>query len=188
MSFCARCRRRPRALALALGAPAEQVDRYENELRDTRLEITGDDLVAAGLPESPAIGRALGDTLRRKLDGELAGREAELETRWSRAGRRLMFEVDLPRRGGRSPPARAASARAPTNRSISASSPEDDPACIAENREILRRRRREWHRSRSAMGLPGPRVEHEALGGGPGPGAYDRIGLGGPPLDEADGH
>jgi tRNA nucleotidyltransferase (CCA-adding enzyme) len=68
------------ALALALGAPTEQVDLYENELRDTRLEISGDDLVAAGVPQSPAIGRALGETLRRKLDGEIAGREAELET------------------------------------------------------------------------------------------------------------
>jgi hypothetical protein len=44
-----------------------------------RLEITGDDLLAAGIPESPAIGRALAETLRHKLDGHVAGRDAELE-------------------------------------------------------------------------------------------------------------
>ena len=43
-----------------------------------RLEITGDDLLAAGVPESPALGRALEETLRRKLDGEVAGRDDEL--------------------------------------------------------------------------------------------------------------
>ena len=41
-------------------------------------EVTGDDLVAAGVPQSPAIGDALEETLRRKLDGEVSGREAEL--------------------------------------------------------------------------------------------------------------
>ena len=67
------------AVALARGAPGEPVLRYLSDLRDVRLEITGDDLVAAGVPESPAIGRALDETLRRKLDGELSGRDAELE-------------------------------------------------------------------------------------------------------------
>jgi tRNA nucleotidyltransferase (CCA-adding enzyme) len=66
------------ALALALGAPAEPVLRWVAELRHVRLEISGADLLAAGVPESPALGRALEATLRRKLDGELAGRDAEL--------------------------------------------------------------------------------------------------------------
>jgi tRNA nucleotidyltransferase (CCA-adding enzyme) len=66
------------ALALALGAPEEAIARYFRELAPTRLEITGDDLRAAGIPESPAIGRALDETLRRKLDGEVSGREDEL--------------------------------------------------------------------------------------------------------------
>lgn len=66
------------ALALAWGGPEKQVRRYLRELQDVRLEITGDDLVAAGLPESPAVGRALAETLRRKLDGEVSGREQEL--------------------------------------------------------------------------------------------------------------
>jgi tRNA nucleotidyltransferase (CCA-adding enzyme) len=67
------------ALALASGAPGAQVLRYLAELRGVRLEITGDDLIAAGIPESPRLGRALEETLRRKLDGEVSGRERELE-------------------------------------------------------------------------------------------------------------
>jgi tRNA nucleotidyltransferase (CCA-adding enzyme) len=67
------------ALALGLGAPAEPVLRYLGELRHVRLEITGEDLLAAGVPESPAIGRALEEVLWRKLDGELTGRDAELD-------------------------------------------------------------------------------------------------------------
>lgn len=66
------------ALALAFGAPAEPVLRWLSDLRHVRLEIDGADLLAAGVRESPALGRALEETLRRKLDGELDGREAEL--------------------------------------------------------------------------------------------------------------
>lgn len=66
------------ALALALGAPAEPILRHVAERPTARLEITGADLVAAGVPESPRIGRALRETLRRKLDGELSGRDEEL--------------------------------------------------------------------------------------------------------------
>jgi tRNA nucleotidyltransferase (CCA-adding enzyme) len=66
------------ALAIALGAPHDPIARYLAELGPTRLEITGDDLRAAGVPESPALGRALEETLRRKLDGEVTGRDAEL--------------------------------------------------------------------------------------------------------------
>lgn len=68
------------ALALASGAPGEPVLRHLADLRHRRLEITGDDLRAEGIPESPAIGRALDGTLRRKLDGEVSGREEELRT------------------------------------------------------------------------------------------------------------
>jgi tRNA nucleotidyltransferase (CCA-adding enzyme) len=68
------------ALALALGAPGEPVLRFLSDLRGTGLQITGDDLLAAGLQSSPAVGRALEETLRRKLDGELSGRDAELRT------------------------------------------------------------------------------------------------------------
>jgi tRNA nucleotidyltransferase (CCA-adding enzyme) len=68
------------ALALALGAPAEPVLRWATSLSGVRLEIGGDDLLAAGVPEGPAIGRALEETLRRKLDGLVDGRDEELET------------------------------------------------------------------------------------------------------------
>jgi tRNA nucleotidyltransferase (CCA-adding enzyme) len=66
------------ALALALGAPGEPVLRYLTDLREVRLEVTGADLVSAGIPESPAVGDALVETLRRKLDGEVSGRDQEL--------------------------------------------------------------------------------------------------------------
>jgi len=66
------------ALALALGAPAKLVLDYVSRLGGVSLEITGADLLAAGLPESPALGRALDETLARKLDGEVEGRDEEL--------------------------------------------------------------------------------------------------------------
>lgn len=66
------------ALALALGAPAEPILDFVARLSRTRLEITGADLLAAGLTESPALGRALAETLARKLDGEVDGRDQEL--------------------------------------------------------------------------------------------------------------
>jgi tRNA nucleotidyltransferase (CCA-adding enzyme) len=65
------------ALAGALGAeePARQ---WLERLRDVRLEIDGRDLLAAGVPEGPAVGRGLAAARAAKLDGEVAGREAEL--------------------------------------------------------------------------------------------------------------
>ncbi len=68
------------ALALALGAPAEPILRWVTDLSGVRLEIGGDDLLAAGVPEGPAVGRALEETLRRKLDGLVRGRDEELRT------------------------------------------------------------------------------------------------------------
>jgi tRNA nucleotidyltransferase (CCA-adding enzyme) len=68
------------ALALALRAPTEPVLRWISDLRPVQLEISGADLLAAGVPEGPALGRALDETLNRKLDGLLSGRDAELET------------------------------------------------------------------------------------------------------------
>jgi hypothetical protein len=68
------------ALALALRAPSEPILRWVSDLRGVGLEISGDDLVAAGVPQSPAVGRALDETLNRKLDGLVSGRDAELET------------------------------------------------------------------------------------------------------------
>jgi tRNA nucleotidyltransferase (CCA-adding enzyme) len=67
------------ALALAMRAPSEPILRWVTDLRFVRLEITGDDLLAAGVPEGPAVGRALEETLDRKLDGRVCGRDEELE-------------------------------------------------------------------------------------------------------------
>ena len=63
------------AVALAGG---ENARRWLDELRAVRLDINGDDLLRAGIPEGPEIGSRLQRTLDRKLDGELAGREQEL--------------------------------------------------------------------------------------------------------------
>lgn len=63
-------------LARALGAA--WLDRYVGEWRDVALEIDGSDLIAAGLGQGPALGRGLEAALRRKLDGEVSGREQEL--------------------------------------------------------------------------------------------------------------
>ena len=66
------------ALAGALGA-REHVRAYLDELRHVRLSITGRDLLAAGVPEGPQIGRRLRATLAARLDGEVpAGRDSEL--------------------------------------------------------------------------------------------------------------
>lgn len=63
-------------LARALGAA--WLDRYISEWRDVALEIDGADLIDAGLSQGPALGRGLEIALRRKLDGEVSGREQEL--------------------------------------------------------------------------------------------------------------
>jgi tRNA nucleotidyltransferase (CCA-adding enzyme) len=47
-------------------------------LRNVRLEVTGTDLADLGVPESPRVGEILEELRRRKLRGELDGREAEL--------------------------------------------------------------------------------------------------------------
>jgi tRNA nucleotidyltransferase (CCA-adding enzyme) len=52
---------------------------YFERLRDVRLEVDGGDLAALGLEESPRVGEVLAELRRRKLNGELDGRESELE-------------------------------------------------------------------------------------------------------------
>ncbi|MGZ4279194.1 MAG: hypothetical protein ACXVFT_25585 [Solirubrobacteraceae bacterium] len=71
------------AVALAGG---ENARRWLADLRDVRLEINGDDLLAAGVPQGPEIGARLQRALDRKLDGEIAGREQELATALSQDG------------------------------------------------------------------------------------------------------
>jgi tRNA nucleotidyltransferase/poly(A) polymerase len=63
--------------ALALSDVAA-LHRYFSELQGVRLEVTGADLAELGLPESPQVGEVLAELRRRKLNGELDGRESEL--------------------------------------------------------------------------------------------------------------
>jgi len=72
------------ALGGALAEPrasggADDAARWLQRLRHVRLAITGDDLIAAGVPAGPQIGERLALALARKLDGELDdGRLPEL--------------------------------------------------------------------------------------------------------------
>ena len=63
------------ALALA-GTPA--LRDYFERLRSVRLEVDGTDLAGLGLAESPRVGEVLAELRRRKLNGELDGRDSEL--------------------------------------------------------------------------------------------------------------
>jgi tRNA nucleotidyltransferase (CCA-adding enzyme) len=67
------------ALALAEEPVRSRLARYFDDFRDVRLEISGGDLAALGLEESPRVGAILEELLCRKLNGELDGREAEIE-------------------------------------------------------------------------------------------------------------
>ena len=63
--------------ALALADP-EPLHDYFERLRDVRLEVSGADLAKLGVGESPQVGEILGELRRRKLNGQLDGRESEL--------------------------------------------------------------------------------------------------------------
>ena len=65
-------------LALAHGESPALRDWF-TRLRDVRLEVGGADLAELGVPESPRVGEILEELRRRKLRGELDGREAELD-------------------------------------------------------------------------------------------------------------
>jgi tRNA nucleotidyltransferase (CCA-adding enzyme) len=82
-------RRTPVEAVAAAGArgDAAAARRWIDELRHVGLEIGGEDLLAAGVPEGPEIGRRLERTLAAKLDGELdGGREGELRFALAEAG------------------------------------------------------------------------------------------------------
>lgn len=69
----------PVELVLARAAGAGWLDRYVATWHSVALEIDGNDLIAAGIPRGPAVGEGLREAWRRKLDGEIDGREIELE-------------------------------------------------------------------------------------------------------------
>jgi tRNA nucleotidyltransferase (CCA-adding enzyme) len=64
-----------------------RVRAYIERVRGVALEITGDDLKRAGVPESPALGSALKETLALKLDGFVSGRDEELRAALRLLGR-----------------------------------------------------------------------------------------------------
>src|SRR5207342_2226410 len=69
----------PDAPLFALGlAELEPLHAYFERLRDVRLDVTGADLAELGLAESPRVGEILAELRRRKLNGELDGRDSEL--------------------------------------------------------------------------------------------------------------
>lgn len=63
------------ALAIADEDPAlvARLVEFVTTARDTRLAVRGDDVIAAGVPAGPQVGRILGDLFLRTLDGELSG-------------------------------------------------------------------------------------------------------------------
>jgi tRNA nucleotidyltransferase (CCA-adding enzyme) len=72
--------RRGVELVIARALGAAWLDDYIREWRHVRLAISGHDLLDAGVEEGPDIGRGLAAALRAKLDGDVDGRDAELET------------------------------------------------------------------------------------------------------------
>lgn len=73
-------RRDPVELILARAMGADWLDRYLVSWRKVELEIDGDDLIAAGIEQGPAIGRGLRAARHKKLEGEIQDREEELAT------------------------------------------------------------------------------------------------------------
>lgn len=70
----------PAELLLAAAAGATWIGEDLARWRSTALAIGGEDLIAAGIPEGPAVGAGLRGALERKLDGGLSGgRDGELE-------------------------------------------------------------------------------------------------------------
>ena len=76
----------PVTLAHARALGGAWLDEYVSVWRHERLEISGADLLAAGVPEGPAVGAGLAAALRAKLDGEAPGREAQLQIALRAAG------------------------------------------------------------------------------------------------------
>lgn len=75
-------------LLVATAAGGAWIERCLREWTPVELEITGEDLLAAGIEPGPAVGAGLEAALQRKLDGELGGgREAELTAAIEAAGR-----------------------------------------------------------------------------------------------------
>jgi tRNA nucleotidyltransferase (CCA-adding enzyme) len=65
-------------IVLARASGAKWLDDYLEKWSEVKLEIRGTDLIAAGVTQGEAVGRGLAEAKRRKLDGEISGRDEEL--------------------------------------------------------------------------------------------------------------
>jgi tRNA nucleotidyltransferase (CCA-adding enzyme) len=65
-------------MVLARAQGAKWLDQYVEKWSQVELEIDGNDLIAAGIDEGMAVGCGLAEAKRRKLDGEISGRDEEL--------------------------------------------------------------------------------------------------------------
>jgi tRNA nucleotidyltransferase (CCA-adding enzyme) len=68
----------PDHLFVARIAGADWLDDWARHWRKVRLEIAGEDLLEAGVPQGPAVGRGLEAALAAKIDGEISTRDEEL--------------------------------------------------------------------------------------------------------------
>jgi tRNA nucleotidyltransferase (CCA-adding enzyme) len=87
--LAARLRATPAEAVAAAGArgSAAAASRWLEALRHVRTSITGEDLLAAGVPEGPDIGRALEAALTARLDGAATDRADELRAALGAIGR-----------------------------------------------------------------------------------------------------
>jgi tRNA nucleotidyltransferase (CCA-adding enzyme) len=71
-------RRDPVELILARAMGADWLDHYLTVWSKVELEIDGSDLLDAGIPQGPAIGRGLRAARQKRLEGEIVNRDHEL--------------------------------------------------------------------------------------------------------------
>ncbi|HKO38224.1 MAG TPA: hypothetical protein VJU14_07640 [Solirubrobacterales bacterium] len=71
-------RRDPVELILARAMGADWLDHYLTVWSKVELEIDGSDLLEAGVPQGPAIGRGLRAARQKRLEGEIVNRDHEL--------------------------------------------------------------------------------------------------------------
>ena len=169
-----RGRRRPRPRAVSSSCsragPGRRVARrLRRTLARRRLEISGDDLLAAGVPEGPAVGRGLAAALRAKLDGEVARARRGAADR-PRGGGLIALRAwtgvsetgsagsrpSCPARGPRSRPASAARATGPFESLNLGLYTDDAEAAVRANRAPARRGAGPRRRGRPVR-LSGPR-------------------------------
>jgi tRNA nucleotidyltransferase (CCA-adding enzyme) len=71
-------RRDPVELILARAMGAVWLEQYLTAWSKVEMEIDGNDLIKAGIPQGPAVGRGLREARRKRLEGEIVDREHEL--------------------------------------------------------------------------------------------------------------